>query len=377
MPESDTLFEFPPHTEAKHKILRKYIEAWAPILCQSPYIGGRVVYIDGFAGPGEDITRTKKGSPLIALEAIVHHKLANKFSSEVVLYFIEINTRRAEHLEAVISQEFPNLPRWISWEVDKGRDFNKVLTEILKSVRMGKAHLAPAFCFVDPFGWQDLNYDTLSDFMMEPHSELFITFMSGFINRFLESERHHESLESIFGNEQLTDLQKIENTEERTERMLYFFKENLKSRCKSKGGQKEFYDIGFKTRDRSNNKLYHLLYLTSNEKGMDVMKKAMYNVSRDGSYTFSDFYFDPDQRSLLDYSNEKVWIAEAANELKGHFTGSKQIQTEVMKFITCHTRWIFEKKILKLLEQDGFIEYLGRRSKPFTYPDDRAVIVFK
>ena len=144
----------------------------------------------------------------------------------------------------------------------KGRDFNKVLTEILKSVRMGKAHLAPAFCFVDPFGWQDLNYDTLSDFMMEPHSELFITFMSGFINRFLESERHHESLESIFGNEQLTDLQKIENTEERTERMLYFFKENLKSRCKSKGGQKEFYDIGFKTRDRSNNKLYHLLYLT-------------------------------------------------------------------------------------------------------------------
>lgn len=377
MAENDILFEFPPHTEAKHQILRKYIEAWAPILCQSQYIDGRVVYIDGFAGPGEDITRTKKGSPLIALEAVVHHRLAHNFTAKVVMFFIEINTGRAEHLETLISEKFPNLPPWISWEVVKGRGFNEVLSDLLNEVRMANAHLAPAFCFVDPFGWKDLNYDALSDFMREPRSELFITFMSGFINRFLESERHHETLTSIFSNEQLSDLQAIQDTEERSERMLYFFKENLKSRINSKGEQKELYDIGFKTRDCNNNKLYHLLYLTSHEKGMEVMKKAMYDVSSDGSYTFSDFGFNPNQTSLLDYSNEKVWIVEAANELKNRFTGTKQIQKDVIKFITCYSKWMFEKKIFNLLEHEGSIEYHGKRSRRFTYPDDNAVIVFK
>ena len=377
MRERDILFEFPPHTEAKHQILRRYIEAWAPILCQSPYIGRRVVYIDGFAGPGEDITKTKKGSPLIGLEAIVHHRLVSHFQSEVVLYFIEIDVDRAEHLKSLIREKFPVLPTWISWEVEKGRDFNEVMNEVLKSLRSENTHLAPAFCFVDPFGWRDLNYDTLSSFMLEPHSELLITFMSGFINRFLESERHHESLAHIFSGGQLDKLRDIKNTDERTECMLGLFKENLKSRCMSSDGKKELYDVAFKTKDRNDVKLYHLLYLTRSEKGMEAMKKAMYNVSKDGGYTFSDFGFNPYQKSLIDYTNEKVWLAEAMAELYDRFKCTTQLQAEVQKFVTCHTKWIFEKKILKLLEKEGKIQYNGKRTRRFTYPDQNASIVFK
>jgi three-Cys-motif partner protein len=39
-----------PHTHAKHVILRSYLGAWFPILNK---YNGRIVYIDGFAGPGE------------------------------------------------------------------------------------------------------------------------------------------------------------------------------------------------------------------------------------------------------------------------------------------------------------------------------------
>ena len=377
MPENDTLFVFPPHTDAKHRILRKYIEAWAPILCQSSSTRGRVVYIDGFAGPGEDITQSKIGSPLIALEAVANHSLANRFRSEVVFYFIEKNMKRAQHLESIILRKFSDLPSWIKWEVEKGRDFNNALNDVLVSVRARGSHLAPTFCFVDPFGWQDLNYGTLSNLMREPRSELLITFMSGFMNRFLESERHQESLINIFSDTQMGELKNTVVVEERTELMLYFFAENLKSKCGGSNDQKELYSIGFRTRDHNNNTLYHLLYLTSNEKGMDVMKKAMYTVARDGSYLFSDFEFNPTQKSLLDYSNEKIWIGDAAEEVRQRFKGREVSQTELQRFVTCYTKWIFEKKILRVLEQNGDLEYKGKRFRKFTYPDDNASIIFR
>jgi len=45
-----TVWELKPHTQAKHKILKSYLFAWIPILASK---NDRIVYIDGFAGPGE------------------------------------------------------------------------------------------------------------------------------------------------------------------------------------------------------------------------------------------------------------------------------------------------------------------------------------
>ncbi|MFZ7121222.1 MAG: three-Cys-motif partner protein TcmP, partial [Eubacteriaceae bacterium] len=47
---SSTIWAIEPHTEAKHAILRKYLDAWLPIITRW---NGKVLYIDGFAGPGE------------------------------------------------------------------------------------------------------------------------------------------------------------------------------------------------------------------------------------------------------------------------------------------------------------------------------------
>jgi three-Cys-motif partner protein len=37
------------HTKAKHEILRRYLQAWFPILAS---FSGRIIYLGGFAGPG-------------------------------------------------------------------------------------------------------------------------------------------------------------------------------------------------------------------------------------------------------------------------------------------------------------------------------------
>jgi len=66
---TDTIWPREPHTEAKHAILRKYLDAWLPIITRW---NGRVVYIDGFAGPGEYIGGDN-GSPIIAIKAVLEH----------------------------------------------------------------------------------------------------------------------------------------------------------------------------------------------------------------------------------------------------------------------------------------------------------------
>src|SRR5215831_18229027 len=94
----DTLWQLDPHTIAKHQILRKYLDAWLPILGTYNH---RVVYIDGFAGPGEYLGR-EPGSPLIALDAALSHQAT--LAKELVFLFIEERADRVDHLNGLVNK---------------------------------------------------------------------------------------------------------------------------------------------------------------------------------------------------------------------------------------------------------------------------------
>ena len=79
----ETVWQIDPHTQSKHTILRRYWEAWLPIMTK---YNQRVLYIDGFAGPGS-YAGGEDGSPLIALKSARDHHARPK--SEVAFIFIE------------------------------------------------------------------------------------------------------------------------------------------------------------------------------------------------------------------------------------------------------------------------------------------------
>ncbi|MHA1469795.1 MAG: three-Cys-motif partner protein TcmP, partial [Candidatus Asgardarchaeia archaeon] len=76
-----------PHTQAKHEILKRYLQAWYPILSK---FNGRILYIDGFAGPGE-YSNGELGSPIIAINEAKNHTL--KLNTEILLLFISNNNK--------------------------------------------------------------------------------------------------------------------------------------------------------------------------------------------------------------------------------------------------------------------------------------------
>ena len=141
---TSSIWSIDPHTEAKHDILRKYLDAWLPIITRW---NGRVLYIDGFAGPGEYIGG-KDGSPIIAIKAFCEHK-AN-LQAEIIMLFIEADRERCDFLKRKI--QTIKVPSNIKTICECAK-FDEKLIEILEIIDTQKTNLAPAFVFIDPFGF--------------------------------------------------------------------------------------------------------------------------------------------------------------------------------------------------------------------------------
>lgn len=126
MTPSTTLWRLEPHTKGKHLVLRNYIDAWLPILGR---YSGRILFIDGFAGPGK-YQDGEEGSPLIALKAFCEHRARDKIRAEVVFIFIEKDERRANYLESLIIPLRSGLPANCSVDVIN-KKFDGTINEIM------------------------------------------------------------------------------------------------------------------------------------------------------------------------------------------------------------------------------------------------------
>ena len=82
---ASTLWKLEPHTKGKHAVMRGYLNAWLPIIAR---YNSRVLFIDGFAGPGKYVGG-EEGSPLIAIRVLREHAARAKIK-EVFFIFIEL-----------------------------------------------------------------------------------------------------------------------------------------------------------------------------------------------------------------------------------------------------------------------------------------------
>src|SRR5882757_6796352 len=99
-----TVWELEPHTRAKHELLKRYLQAWMIILSQGKF--PEILYIDGFAGPGE-YAGGETGSPIIALDTALGYR--PPLQAQVHFLFVEKDADRAAHLQNQIAlRTIPN-----------------------------------------------------------------------------------------------------------------------------------------------------------------------------------------------------------------------------------------------------------------------------
>lgn len=203
-----TVWDLEPHTGKKHEILRRYFQAWLPILSQT---NGRLLYLDGFAGPGE-YSQGEDGSPLVILKAARDHK--HKFTSELVCLFVEDRRDRYEHLVGVLKGINPPLPSNIKFHAVNGA-FNDQLTQTFTSLEEQKKLLAPTLAFVDPFGFSQTPFSTIAKLMKYPKCEVLVNFMYEEINRFLSLPNLAQHFDLLFGTPEWREAVNISAPDER------------------------------------------------------------------------------------------------------------------------------------------------------------------
>ena len=195
MTPKDIVWPLEPHTKGKHEVLHHYLEAWFPIL---GFTEGRIVLIDGFAGPGL-YTGGEKGSPLIALDVFRQHQA--KFKAEVQFVFIEKDTKRAAHLKALIDVLMPSLPKTCAVDVLPGA-FDETMIGVLDVLDAQGKKLAPAFVMVDPFGVSDTPMTVIERILRGDKSEVYVSFMYRDINRFKATKEFVKPLTDLFGTDE-------------------------------------------------------------------------------------------------------------------------------------------------------------------------------
>ena len=139
-----TLWKIEPHTLAKHEILDRYLGAWFAILGSA---NRRIVYLDGFCGPGRYLDG-EPGSPIIALKKAMSHQ-ARLSNTELVFLFIDERADRVEYLRQEIDLLAP--PSNFRIDVREG-ELGTVVAQLLAYLGGRNSRLAPTFAFIDPFG---------------------------------------------------------------------------------------------------------------------------------------------------------------------------------------------------------------------------------
>ncbi len=353
-----TVWDLEPHTAKKHAILRRYFEAWLPILAN---FNGRVVYIDGFAGPGE-YSRGEDGSPVIVLKAARDHKY--KIKSELCCLFVEDRKDRYHHLQSVLSALTPPVPSNIKFEA-VNKTFDEEMSRTLDDIDRKKTALAPTLAFIDPFGFKHTPFKTIARLMKQPKCEVLINFMYEEINRFLLEPDHAVTFDKLFGTPEWRDaINPSSSPDERVKAIHDLYLKQLKTVGK--------YARSFQMINMGNRVDYFLFFVTNNPLGLQRMKESMWKVDPTGEFQFSDLT-DASNQFVLSFAATpnfeplRKMIVEKFGEVEVEIRDLEQWVVTGTPFLPKHLR----KPILEPMEDEGAVSIV--RAKPgrkrHTFPE--------
>lgn len=175
-----------PHSLAKHRILKRYIERYIEIVTKtSPQEVLRMTFVDGYAGGGKyQIGRDiMPGSPLLFLETVAaaEAKLAAErpkgFKILAEFIFVDSNKHHTDFLRA----EIENSP--FKSELGKSihvwtKDFNDCVGDAIAVARRRSPKKGRAIFLLDQFGWSQVAFKSVRSILLElEKAEVFLTFL--------------------------------------------------------------------------------------------------------------------------------------------------------------------------------------------------------
>ncbi len=362
----DTIWNAEPHTIAKIKILQSYFYVWVEIFGRS-WRGQNLLYVDGFAGPGK-YKNYDKGSPVAAIEAAkaALSSVGDKWvAGEVNCAFIELDTKRFTHLEAVLK----SIPKHSKLKI---HSFNTSFVDGLSELRVqfpDAFQTQPLFVFIDPFGPKGVPFAEVADILKSPRSEVLVNFDADGVIRILKA-KNDAILNRIYGGTSWEGkLSKDKGFDVLCREALNLYKENLRSLPNVK------YIFSFEMRAYPNTPNYSLVFASQHPKGLEKMKEAMKKMDQNGTYSFSDTNLN--QTSLFRFNQSEEYAMKMHEQYKGKDAGYHELQDYALN----ETPFIDPKSMLRNLENKNLIHVVSsdpkRRKGTFNEKKIQKIVFLK
>lgn len=335
---SHPLWKKEEQTEGKHLVLEYYLDGWFQILGSSH---NRILYIDGFAGPGE-YSGGDPGSPLIALECIRKHKTQHRLRHvEIICLFMESDIKHANHLKMILKEQevIPN----VGVRVHVGK-FDNHMTEILDYLEEQKQSLAPSFVMIDPFGIKGNRMELIQRILANRRSECLISFMYEPIRRFHKQPEFETPLNALFGTKKWKKCLKIKDSNTKKQFLHELFKKQLK-----KYGAKY---VTFFELLRGGRHVYTMYFATNHLKGCNLMKQALWMAEPSGSFAIRGY---ASQQNILFEPNMEPLVQQLKCRFGSSDTPIEEIDDFVMSDETIYHSGQLRKNTLTPLEKEGRI----------------------
>jgi three-Cys-motif partner protein len=357
------LWDRPPHTAAKHQLLKTYLGAWFPILAK---YNRRIFYYDAFSGPGK-YNSGEDGSPIIALKTLIYHDYFSEMAStEFVFLFNEQDGACADHLENLIDElKKANKPWPTNVRVGvTNATFIELTNDMLDDLDSRAAQLAPTFAFVDPVGVKATPMAVLKRLTDFPKGELLVYFAHETVLRFCGAGNIDQALTDLFGTEEYKDAALLSGSQ-RSQYIHDLYKRQLHDVCNFP------YIQSFAMYDLRNKRLYDLYYCTREPIGLDRMKQAMWKVAPSGDFLFQDRFADQDVIFGLD-----VDTAPLQQHLLDHFRGQAVTIEAIVDHVIAATPYAsnhVKRATLAVMQREGAISSPNQKRKS-SFPDGTIVV---
>lgn len=344
-------------TEVKHEILENYLVPW---LRKIKEVDSTVRYIDGFAGKGK-YTTGEDGSPIIAMDVANRH--IDTLTPKLQKYhctFVEKDNENYNDLKQLVAEKQVECSPIITTEC-RNEAFSEFATDFLHT---HGEDAEPSFIFIDPFGFSGVPFQLISDLInLRPTGiEVFITFMSGKMAQFMETEEHGIAISEILALDDWRE--KIDDTAGKDERARQFVR-LFEQQLKDEAGVEYVWPFEM-TEETKRQNCYYLVHATNHFDGFKLMKKIMFNAGAGEQFAYlgPDHYpFEAEQQTLKTfdaYDESKERIQALADTLHERFKGQTLKIREVMIKTYEETTLIDShyKKALSHLEDESRIEMI-------------------
>lgn len=239
-----------------------------------------MAYMDLFAGPGR-YNDQSKSTPLLVLDKI----LANPdLTNRMITMFNDKDSACIENLRSTINQiegidqlKYP--PAFYNKEV--GDEIAKIFIDIQK---------IPTFFFIDPWGYKGLSLSLVSSIIKDWGCDCIFFFNYNRISMGVNNSVVKKHMTSLFGDDQLSSIQhEIMRTSARERELIIV--QALCDVLRNNGSQ---YVLPFRFKNNEGTRTsHHLIFLSKNFYGYDIMKDIMAKESSDSNGGVASFEYNP------------------------------------------------------------------------------------